>query len=79
MLCLDLFCTAVSKICIKVLEKLKRAYEGITLSLKLNVIKDIRYDLVGFILGLGTWKFFSYKLMVIASSLDTISACKKIS
>lgn len=29
------------------------------LHLKLNVIKDIRYHLVGFILDWGIWKFFS--------------------
>lgn len=54
MLYVDLFCAAVSKMCNEVSGKLKRAHKDIILSIKLNVIKGIWYDLVGYILGLGT-------------------------
>lgn len=52
MLYLDLFCVSVSKMYTEVSEKLKRAHKGIRV--KLNVIKGIWYDLVGYTLGLGT-------------------------
>ena len=39
MLHLHLFCESINKMCSKVSEKLKRAHKGVTLSVKLDVIK----------------------------------------
>lgn len=46
---LDLFCVSVSKMCPAVSEKSERAHKGITLSVKLDIIKHIWYNLVGYL------------------------------
>lgn len=58
-------------------QKSLKAGKGVTLSVKLDVIKHIWYELVGYILGLGNVKIFLFKLMVIASSLYDILAYKR--
>lgn len=52
-------CASVGKTCPKVSEKLKRARKGVRLSIKLDVIKHIRYDLVGYFWGVGMLSFIS--------------------
>lgn len=39
--------------------KRKRASKGVMLRIKLDVIKHVWYDFVGYFLGLGTLKIFS--------------------
>lgn len=71
MVCLDLFHASISKMCLKVSEKAKRAHKGVTLYVKLDVIKCIWYNLVGYFMGMCKNIFF-YKLVVIAFSLYNI-------
>ena len=53
MLPLNLFCASVDEMHPKVSEKPKRVYKGVTLSIKLYVIKWLWYDLVGYF---GVWE-----------------------
>lgn len=45
--------SAVGKMRSKVSEKLKTACKGVRLSIKLDVINHIQYDLVGYFWGVG--------------------------
>lgn len=55
----NLLCSSVSQMCPKFSEKPKSACKGVTLSVKLDVIKHIWYDLLGNFVGLETLKIFS--------------------
>ena len=50
MLYLDLFCSFVSKMCPKVSEKPKKANKGVRLSIKLDIVRCVWYDLVVYFL-----------------------------
>lgn len=56
----------------KLSEKLKKVRKGVALIIKLDVIKCIWYDLVGYLGGLGILEKFPYKLMVTVSLLYAI-------
>ena len=56
---LYLFCVSTSNMCHKVSEKPKRACKCVMLSIKLDVIKHIWYELVDYLLGLGMLQIFS--------------------
>lgn len=58
-LCLRLLCASVSKMRPQVSEKLRELTRVLTLRVKLDVIKHICYDSVGYFEGLGTIKNFS--------------------
>lgn len=80
----NLFCASINQMCPKASEKLTRAYKGVILSIKLDVIKHFscgeqNKDIVR-ALNFGSGKdhiFSAYKLMVIASLLYAIVSYEK--